>query len=65
MKILDKKKKKKKKKKQTLELKFLRIGSYDKWFCIKSSQTFANLLLLCKAPDKNDFLQDVESIVVY
>ena len=28
------------------------IGSYDKWFCIKSWQVFANLLLLCKAPSK-------------
>ena len=34
------------------ELNFLCIGSYDKWFCIKSWQKFANLLLLCKAPSK-------------
>ena len=26
--------------------------SYDKWFCIKSWHTFANLLLLYKAPSK-------------
>ena len=48
------------------------IGSYDKRFCIKSWQQFANLLLLCKAPGKkkkkkkkkkknNDCLKDVES----
>ena len=30
---------------------FLSIVSYDKWFCIKSWQKFANLLL-CKAPSK-------------
>ena len=38
--------------KQRLEWNFLCIGSYDKWFCIKSLQKFANLLLLCKAPTK-------------
>ena len=31
---------------------FLWIGSYDKWFYINSLQTFANLLLLYKAPSK-------------
>ena len=39
-------------KNQLLELNFLSLGSYDKWFCIKSWQKFANLLLLCKAPSK-------------
>ena len=29
--------------------------SYDKWFCIKSWQKFANLFLLCKAPSKKQF----------
>ena len=33
-------------------LDFLCIGSYNKWFWIKSWQKFANLLLLCKAPGK-------------
>ena len=37
--------------KQWLEWNFLCIGSYDKWFCIKSLQKFANLLL-CKALPK-------------
>ena len=39
----------------------------DKWFCIKSWQKFANLLLY-KAPSKkkkNNFLKDVESTVVF
>ena len=31
---------------------FLCIGSYDKWFCIKSWLQFANLLLLSKASSK-------------
>ena len=35
-----------------LEKNFLCTGSYNKWFCIKSWQKFANLLLLCKAPSK-------------
>ena len=35
-----------------MKLCFLFIGSYDKWFCIKSWQKFANLFLLCKAPSK-------------
>ena len=39
-------------KNQKLEWNFLCIGSYDKWFCIKSWQKFANLLLLCTAPGK-------------
>ena len=39
-------------KKQCLEWNFSYIGSYDKWFCIKSWQMFANLLLLCKASSK-------------
>ena len=44
---------------------FFCIGSYDKWFFIKSWQK-ANLLLLCKMPSKNDFLKDdfVENTVV-
>ena len=29
------------------------IGSYDKWFCIKSWQEFTDLLL-CKAPSKKE-----------
>ena len=44
---------------------FLHIGSHDKWFCIKSWQIFANLLLLCKVPRKKNYLlKDVESTVV-
>ena len=39
-------------KNQWLELNFLYVGSYDKWFCIKSWQKFANLLLLCKVSSK-------------
>ena len=39
-------------KNQWLELHFLCIDSYDKWFCIKSWQKFANLLLLSKAPSQ-------------
>ena len=38
----------KKKKKKWLEQNVLCIGSYHKWFCIKSWKKFANLLLLCK-----------------
>ena len=33
-------------------IKILYIGSYDKWFCIKSWQKFTNLLLLCKVSSK-------------
>ena len=44
---------------------FLCIGSYDKWFYIKSWQKFANLLVLCKAPSKKDFLKHVGSTVVF
>ena len=39
------------------------MGSYDKWFYIKSWQTFVNFLFLYKAQSKNDFLKDVESTV--
>ena len=39
-------------KNQWLEWNFSYIGSYDKWFCMKSRQKFANLLLLCKASSK-------------
>ena len=45
-------------------IKLFVICSYDKWFCIKSWQKFANLLLLCKASSKNDFLKDIESTVI-
>ena len=38
-----------------LEKNFLHIGSYDKWFCIKSWQKFANLLLLLSAKQKPTF----------
>ena len=31
---------------------FLCIGSYDKWFCIKTWRKFSNLLIMCKAPCK-------------
>ena len=46
-----------------LEWKSFCIGSYDKWFCFKSWQKLANLLLLCNAPSKNDSLKDVKSTV--
>ena len=39
-------------KNQWLEWNFSYIGSYDKWFCIRSWQKFASLLLLCKASSK-------------
>ena len=41
---------------------FLCTGSYDKRFCTKSWQTFANLLLMCKLLS-NYFLEDVECTV--
>ena len=40
------------------------IGSYDKWVCFKSWQKFANLLLLCTVPSKNDILGPVVQSVV-
>ena len=41
---------------------FSYIGSYDKWVRIKSWEKLANFLL-CKAPSKENFLEDVESRV--
>ena len=38
--------------KQMTGKKRLCIGSYDIWFCIISWKKFANLLLLCEAPDE-------------
>ena len=42
--------------KPTKGINVLLIGSYDKMFCIKSCEKFANLLLN-NAPGKNDFDQ--------
>ena len=38
--------------KSMTRIKHFCIDSYDKWFCFKSWQKFANLRLLCKAPRK-------------